>query len=152
MAEMKTKVSDASVDAFLQGISDEKRRADALAVLKVMTAVTLKPPRMWGSAIVGFDQYHYKYETGREGEMCMVAFSPRASSTTLYLGGLSGHLSLLAKLGKYKVSGGCLHIKKMEDVDPSVLKQLVTESYKYMQRTHSVEAAPSRKSAVRKRR
>jgi hypothetical protein len=85
MAEMKTKVNDASVEDFLNRIGNAKRREDAFAILKMMKSVTRKQPRMWGPTIVGFDQYHYKYESGREGDMCMIGFSPRRQAMTLYV-------------------------------------------------------------------
>jgi len=101
MAELKTKVNDGSVEAFLAGIPNDRRRDDARAVMKLMKAVTRKPPRMWGASIVGFDQYHYKYDSGREGDICMIGFSPRAGALTLYLGEIfKAQERLLAKLGK----------------------------------------------------
>jgi hypothetical protein len=95
-----------------------------------MKSVTGKPPRMWGPSIVGFDQYHYKYESGREGDMCMIGFSPRSQALTMYLmPPLTRYDSLMKKLGKFKTSQGCLYIKKLEDVDLRVLKETVAEAY-----------------------
>jgi len=137
MAEIKTKKNAASVSEFLEAVSNETRRADAKAVLKLMQKATGKKPKMWGSAIVGFDEYHYKYDSGHEGDMCMVGFSPRASATVLYtLAGSSGEDALLKKLGKHKRGKGCLYINKLADVDTAVLEELVRESHKCMQQRY----------------
>ena len=129
-AVLKTKASDASVDDFLEGVADETRRRDGLAVLKLMKSVTRQPPRMWGSGIVGFGQYHYKYASGREGDMCLLGFSPRSQGLTLYLTmDFKPYASLLKKLGKHKTSVSCLHIRKLDDVDMSVLKELIAKVY-----------------------
>ncbi len=127
---MTTTVNDASVEDFLNGIENETRRDDAFAILKMMQAVTRKKPRMWGSSIVGFDQYHYKYDSGREGDMCMIGFSPRSAATTLYV--LPEVLGAAGNIGKYKTGSGCLHIKKLADVDQAALKDLLAESYRRM--------------------
>ena len=141
MAEMKTKVNDASVEAFLDGVANATRREDAKTVLALMKSVTRKAPRMWGPSIVGFDQYHYKYATGREGDMPMMAFSPRAQALTIYLmPAFPEYKSLVKALGKAKVSGSCLHIRKIQDVDVKVLRELVSEGYKHMKATHSRRA------------
>ena len=133
MAEMKTKVNDASVEDFLNRIGNAKRREDAFAILKMMKSVTRKQPRMWGPTIVGFDQYHYKYESGREGDMCMIGFSPRRQAMTLYVLPEFLHDATVMKgLGTYTTGVSCLYIKKLEDVDRKALRQLITESYKYM--------------------
>jgi hypothetical protein len=134
MAEIKTKKNAASVTDFLDSVANETRRADAKAVLKLMKKATGKQPKMWGGAIVGFDEYHYQYASGHEGEMCMVGFSPRSSAMVLYtLIGSDGEDALLKKLGKHKRSKGCLYINKLADVDVGVLEQLVRESHAYQQ-------------------
>ena len=126
MAELKTKETKASVDGFLKGISDEKRRKDAEKILAMMRAATKEEPKMWGSSIVGFGRVHYKYESGREGDWFKTGFAPRKDSFTLHLcGGFERHADLLQKLGKHKAGVGCLYIKKLEDVDEKVLKQLI---------------------------
>jgi hypothetical protein len=131
MAELKTKLTDASVDKFLKGVKDEDARADCYQIIGIMKSATKAEPKMWGSAIVGFGDYHYKYESGRENDWFQVGFSPRKQNLTLYLmGGLQGQDDLLSKLGKYTTGKGCLYIKKMEDVDTKVLKKLVTDSVK----------------------
>ena len=127
---MKTTVNKASVEQFLNGVKDERRRRDAFAVLKMMKGVTGKPPRMWGTSIVGFDEYHYKYASGREGDMCVIGFSPRVNDLTLYLTlDYTAFAPLLKKLGKHKTGGSCLYIKNLQDVDRAVLEELVTRAY-----------------------
>ena len=132
MAEMKTKVNDASVDAFLAKSDDDTRR-DCYRAMAIMETVTGEQPKMWGTAIVGFGQYHYKYESGREGDMCMIGLSPRVGKITLYvLSPGEEQVSLLEQLGKYKAGKGCLYIKKMDDVDPNVLEKLMRRTIAYL--------------------
>ena len=129
MAELKTKKNKESVTQFLNGIEDEKRRKDAKAVLKMMKEITGEKPSMWGPSIVGFGHYHYKYASGRENDWFKVGFSPRKTALTLYLmTGFNRYQELMAKLGKYKTGKSCLYIKKLEDVDNDVLRELITES------------------------
>ena len=131
MAEMKTKLTDASVDKFLSAVKDEGARADCYQIIEIMKSATKAEPKMWGSAIVGFGDYHYKYESGRENDWFQVGFSPRKQNLTVYLmGGLQDQDELLSKLGKYTTGKGCLYIKKLEDIDTKVLKKLVSESVK----------------------
>jgi hypothetical protein len=132
-AELKTKVNDESVEGFLNSVADEQKREDCFEILKLMKQVTKETPKMWGSSIVGFGSYHYKGASGREGDWMLTGFSPRKQNLTLYLmGGFDLHQDLLNKLGKYKTGVGCLYIKKLEDVDRKVLKELVTESVRTM--------------------
>jgi len=129
--ELKTKVNDVSVEGFLNSVADEQKREDCFEVLKLMKQVTKETPKMWGSSIVGFGSFHYKGASGREGDWLLTGFSPRKQNLTLYImGGFDSHTDLLKKLGKYKTSVGCLYIKKLEDVDKKVLKELVVESVK----------------------
>lgn len=129
MAELKTKVTNASVDQFLQGIRDEKKRADCYEILKIMKKATKAEPKMWGPGIIGFGNYHYKYESGRENDWFITGFSPRVQNLTLYtMGGFDKEL--LKQLGKYKTGKGCLYINKLEDVDTKVLNKLITSSVK----------------------
>jgi len=129
MAELKTKVTKASVDAFLQGIKDEKKREDCYQILKIMKKATKAEPKMWGTSIIGFGDRHYVYESGREGDWFITGFSPRAQNLTLYTTG-GFDQALLKKLGKYKTGKGCLYINKLEDVDTKVLRDLITTSVK----------------------
>lgn len=132
-AANKTLETSASVAKFLAGIKDPWRAADCQAVLALMAKVTGAEPRMWGSSIVGFGSYHYVYESGREGDMLRTGFSPRKEALTLYLmGGFPRHAELMARLGKYKTGKSCLYIKRLEEVDLTVLESLVRESWKYM--------------------
>lgn len=131
--ENKTTENDASVDDFLNSIQDEKKRADSFEVKAMMERITGFPAKMWGNSIVGFDTYHYKYESGREGDMLKVGFSPRSTALTLYIiAGFKRYDELMQKLGKYKTGKSCLYIKKLEDVDKNVLETLIEESYQYM--------------------
>ena len=133
MAELKTKVNNASVDKFLRGVTDETKREDSYKILEMMKKATKAEPKMWGTSIIGFGEYHYKYESGREGDSPLTGFSPRKQNLTLYIsGGFDEHEELLNKLGKYSLGKGCLYIKKLEDVDTKVLKELVTRSIKKM--------------------
>jgi hypothetical protein len=132
-AELKTKVNDASVTKFLNSVADEGKRNDCFEILKLMKQVTKEEPKMWGASIVGFGSYHYKGKSGREGDWMLTGFSPRKQSLTLYLmGGFEPHAALLKKLGKFTTSVGCLYIKKLDDVDKKVLKELVQASVKQM--------------------
>jgi hypothetical protein len=129
--ELKTKVNDASVEGFLNVVPDLQARNDCYKILKIMKQVTKEEPKMWGASIVGFGSYHYKSASGREGDWMLTGFSPRKQNLTLYLmHGFNVHKDLLKNLGKYKTSMGCLYIKKLDDVDKKVLKELVAESVK----------------------
>ena len=130
MAELKTKPTTASVTKFLNGVSDKTRREDCFAVLEMMREVTKEEPKMWGSSIVGFGRHRYKYESGREGEWPIAAFSPRKGDLTLYFAAGFDIEPEMERLGKYKTGKSCLYLKKLADVDPKVLKQLVTKSVK----------------------
>jgi hypothetical protein len=135
MAELKTKITKASVDKFIKGIKDEQVREDCIKIAEMMQKITKAEPKMWGTSIVGFGDYRYKYASGREGDWFLVGFSPRKQNLTLYLmGGLNEHEELLGNLGKHTTGKGCLYIKKLEDVNMKILKELVTASVKRMQK------------------
>ena len=125
MAEIKTRPTDMSVDAFLDGVRHPVRRADGRAVRALMERVTGEPATMWGPSIVGFGSYHYRYASGHEGDMCRIGFSPRSANLVLYVGGFTEYESLLAGLGKHKGSKACLYLNKLADVDPAVLEEIV---------------------------
>ena len=129
MAEIKTRPTDVSVDAFLDGVEHSVRRADGKAVRVMMERVTGEPAVMWGPSIVGFGSYHYRYASGHEGDMCRVGFSPRSANLVLYVGGFPEYEALLAKLGKHKRSKACLYLKKLADVDPAVLEEIARRTY-----------------------
>lgn len=133
MAKNKTIENDGDVLDFLNSVENEQRKTDALHVLKIMEELTGVEPKMWGSSIVGFDTYHYKYESGREGDFMITGFSPRKTSLTLYImPGFERFDELMQKLGKYKTGKSCLYVKKLSDVDENVLRELISESVKYM--------------------
>lgn len=130
MADIKTKVNDASVEDFLRTVDGEQKRKDCFEIIEMMRQVTKKEPKMWGSAIIGFGSYHYAYESGREGDMPQIAFSPRKQNITLYIGvGDDTENPLLRKLGKYKTAKVCLYIKKLADVDRNVLQELIADAF-----------------------
>lgn len=142
MAALKTTPNEGDVMAFIDAVDDGKKRQDALAILALMKEVTGEPPKMWGPSIVGFGNYHYRYDSGREGDWFVTGFSPRKQNLTLYImAGFSRYEELMARLGRYKTGKSCLYIKRLEDVDRSVLKELVEESCRYMK-----EQYPERKS------
>ena len=131
MAEPKTKATKASATKFLDAITDQTRRDDCFTVLEIMRDVTKEEPAMWGSSIVGFGRYRLKYENGREGEWPIAAFSPRKGDLTLYIApDVLVAPELMERLGKYKTGKSCLYIKKLADVDPKVLKQVIAKSVK----------------------
>jgi hypothetical protein len=133
MAEAKTKATKESVTAFLNKVEDQTRREDCFAVLEMMRDVTKEEPQMWGSSIVGFGRYRYKYESGREGEWPVTGFSPRKADLTVYIvPGFDIARDLMKRLGKHKTGKSCLYIKSLADVDRKVLKQLIDKSVKKM--------------------
>jgi hypothetical protein len=129
MADNKTKPTQLDVATFIDALTDETRRADAKALVKLMQSATSEKPKMWGPSIIGFGSLHYRYESGREGDMPLVGFSPRKTSAVLYgVTGSSDAEELLAKLGKHTTGKGCLYIKRLADVDRKVLQALVIKS------------------------
>ena len=133
MAVLKTKLNEASVEVFINGIVDNQKREDSRIILNMMQKSTGAEPKMWGDSIVGFDTYHYVYASGREGDWMLTGFSPRKQSLTLYIMNGFDHLGpMLKRLGKYKTSKGCLYIKRLSDVDLAVLQEIVDTTVKYM--------------------
>ena len=140
MAENKTQATNISVASFFDAIEDEQRRQDCIAVATLMEGATGEHAKMWGPTIVGFGQYHYKYESGREGDFLIVGFSPRKQNLTLYImDGFSNYGVLLSKLGKYKTGKSCLYLKNLSDVNMEVLRQLIAESVQYMRTKNHIE-------------
>ena len=138
MADNKTKPTQVSVATFIDALTDEIKRAEAKALIKLMQKASGEEPRMWGPSIIGFGSYHYKYESGREGDMPLVGFSPRKAAAVLYgVTGFGDSEALLAKLGKHTTGKGCLYIKKLADVDQKVLKALIVKSVAAMRTRHS---------------
>jgi len=137
MAENKTKATKASVTEFMNSIEDPQKRADARKVAAMMRRVTGKRARMWGSSIVGYGSYHYKYASGREGDFMVAGFSPRKQALAVYImAGFGRFEALMSKLGKYKTGKSCLYIKRLSDVDEKVLEKLIAGSVEYMRKTY----------------
>jgi hypothetical protein len=129
MAENKTKPTKQSVAAFIHAAGDKTKRDDANALVKMMQKATGEKPVMWGPSIVGFGSVHYAYESGREGDMPLLGFSPRKAATAIYGAiGFKGADALLAKLGKHTTGKGCLYIKKLADVDQAVLEKILAKA------------------------
>ena len=136
MAENKTKPTNASVEQFIKSQPDEQVRKDCAVISKLMSEATGELPKMWGPAIIGFGTYHYKYATGREGDMPIVGFSPRKQNLTLYVlwYGFEEHADLFKKLGKHTTSKSCLYIKRLSDVDLPTLKKIIKVSVNRVKR------------------
>ncbi|SHO64291.1 DUF1801 domain-containing protein [Algoriphagus zhangzhouensis] len=134
MAENKTQPTDASVDDFINQTESPKKREDAFRIKQIMEEETGEKAIMWGPSIIGFGQYHYKYESGREGDFLITGFAPRKSAISLYLLGCmeTSFDELFAKLGKYKTGASCVYINKLSDVDETVLRELIRTAYQYM--------------------
>lgn len=140
MASNKTKPTKLSVADFLNSIDDEQKRRDAKKIAAMMREATGARARMWGSNIVGFGHYHYKYESGREGDFMITGFSPRKQALTLYIiPGFRHFESLLGKLGKHKTGKSCLYIKRLSDVDEKVLRRLIDGAVKYMRKNYETK-------------
>ncbi len=137
-AELKTQPTGKSVEAFLKGLEDEKRKKDSLRVLALMKKATGETPKMWGDAIVGFGDYQYKGASGRTGDWFLAGFSPRKQHLVVYL--MTGHApfpDLMKRLGKHKTSGGCVYIKDFDQIEPAVLSELVTRSVAHMKKRNA---------------
>jgi hypothetical protein len=127
--EMKTVVTDADVAEFIEAVPHPVRRQDARVLVELMTRVTGEQPRMWGPSIIGFGSYHYRYATGREGDMAAAGFSPRKAAMTVYVDGLDQYGDLLAALGPHTTGQVCLYIKRLADIDLEILEKIVARSY-----------------------
>jgi hypothetical protein len=128
MADIQTKPTRVSPTSFINQIENERKRKDCRQLVALMREITGRPPKMWGPSIVGFDHCHYKYASGREGDVPLTAFSPRKQNLVLYLGPGLANKPLLAKLGKHKMGKGCLYLKTLDDVDRKVLRALIGRS------------------------
>ncbi len=132
-SENKTKATEVSVDAFIASVADANQRTDAEKIRALMERLSGEPAKMWGPSIIGFGSYHYKYESGREGDMCRIGFSPRKGQTVLYLiDGFEGQSDLMERLGKHKTGKSCLYVKRLSDIDETVLEELCVCSLQYM--------------------
>ena len=133
MAETKTKPTAVTADAFIDAVADPVRREDAKTVRAMMERITGEPATMWGPSIIGFGRYHYTYDSGHEGEMCRLGFSPRKAELVLYvLTQDPAQAAQLARLGKHKTGKSCLYIKKLADVDMAVLEEITQGALDYM--------------------
>ncbi|MEO1045510.1 MAG: DUF1801 domain-containing protein [Pseudomonadota bacterium] len=142
-AELKTRENDSDVNAFVDTVEHEGRREDAKVLMQLFHKVTGEQPKMWGGSIIGYGRYHYKYDSGREGDMCRSGFSPRKANLSLYIMGpycddetRVKRDALLEKLGKHKMSKACLYITRLKNVDLDVLEQLIHENWDYMNRAY----------------
>lgn len=137
VAKLKTTLTAVKPADFIAALSGDARRKDSVVLCKLMKRVTGKPPKMWGPSIIGFDAYHYVYESGREGDTCLVGFSPRSTGLVLYvLNNFAGQEALLNKLGKHKASGSCLHINRLEGADMKALEEIVKRCVAKRKKTH----------------
>jgi hypothetical protein len=138
VTQLKTQKNEGNVVDFLNGVENEKKRRDSFVILDLMSEVTGEGPTMWGTSIVGFGSYRYKYSSGREGEWFRTGFSPRKQSLTLYImDGFSQYDELLGKLGKYSTGKSCLYINRLEDVDLPTLRELVRKSVDHVTETNT---------------
>ena len=132
MAASKRKIKTVATGkdplAFIDKVKSEVKRKDSRELAAMMQEITGAPPKMWGPSIVGFGEYHYKYDSGREGDICLTGFSPRTGALVVYLGLGLENAKLMAKLGKHKHGKGCLYINKLDDVDRGVLRKLIEYS------------------------
>jgi len=141
MAELKTKKNKTSVSKFIKSIKNKQQQEDCLEVINMMKEITSQDPEMWGSSIVGFGSYHYRYASGREGDWPLTGFSPRAKSLTIYImPGFDLYPELMSKLGKYKTGKSCLYLKQLKDIDKAVLKSLIKKSVQAMKNKYSSPA------------
>lgn len=139
MYEQKTKETDSNVTAFIEMVENPKKRADAYALLNIFSETTGFPAKMWGSSIIGFGSYHYKYKSGHEGDAPLVGFSPRKANISLYFAtGDADREALLIRLGKYTAGKGCVYIKRISDIDVEVLKELITQSVVFLRETYPI--------------
>lgn len=139
MGEPKTKVNDGDVNEFINSVGNDSKRSDGFVLLEIFKRITGEEPKMWGTSIVGFGQYHYKSERSRqEGDWMLTGFSPRKQALSLYiLHGLDSETALLEKLGNHKKGVGCLYINKLADVDLTILEELIAKNYKFMKETNA---------------
>ena len=137
MADLKTRETADSPEAFIERVENARQRDEAREIVAWLTEMSGSPPRMWGPSIIGFGQYHYRYESGREGEMPRLAFSPRKGNTVFYInGGFENYAEIMDRLGKYKTGKGCLYIRSLADVDKTALVELLRSSLDFMDKKY----------------
>ena len=136
----KTVPREGGVEAFLSSVTPPKRAEDCRAVMAMMASITGEPPVLWGTSIIGFGQYHYRYDSGREGDSMLTGVSPRKASLSIYImGGFEQHAALLDQLGKHKTGKACLYINKLEDIHRPTLEKLVRRSVRQMRKKYGVQ-------------
>ncbi len=138
-ADNKTQPTAVDVADFLNSIEHEPRRADGFALLDLFNRVTGLKPKMWGPSIIGYGRYHYRYESGREGDFLITGFSPRKSALSIYI--MPGYRDMsdkLARLGKHRTGKSCLYINKLADIDPAVLEEIVLDGVAYVKANYQV--------------
>jgi hypothetical protein len=149
VAETKTKPTEVSVDSFLAGVADAQQREDSFRLVEMMMDITGEPPKMWGPSIVGCGTYHYVYDSGHEGDICLAGFSPRKGNLVIYFNaGLEERFAThLEKLGKYKATKGCLYVKKLADIDVAVLRAMIKANVAHLagQSKSSSKSSPAKK-------
>lgn len=137
MTALKTARTTASVQRFLKTVTDERRRTECQTILRIMKRITRQDPAMWGTSIVGFGSYHYRYASGREGDWPLTGFSPRKQALTIYvMAGFTRYPELMRRLGKHSTGSSCLYVKRLDDIDLGVLEELIRESVAHMKRTY----------------
>lgn len=135
---LKTKTNDSSVEDFIKLLDDDRRKADCFKLIDILSEITGEEAKMWGTSIIGFGNYHYKYPSGHEGEWAILGFSPRKKETSLYIyNQASDAEDLLPKLGKYKMGKACIYIKNLSDIDESILRQIAKKSLEFITKTYT---------------
>ena len=138
MAELKTKPTEADIEAFIDQVNDEQKRDDCRRLIMIMSEISGESPKMWGPSIVGFGTYHYVYPTGNEGDWMLTGFSPRKQALTIYImSGFEKFDELMGKLGKHKTGKSCLYVKKLTDIDESVLRELIKNSIETVKKRYA---------------
>tara|TARA_B100000609_G_C17156397_1_gene403695 strand:- start:698 stop:1111 length:414 start_codon:yes stop_codon:yes gene_type:complete len=136
MADMKTVPTEKDVTDFINKVEDSHKKEDCFELLKLMEKVSGFKPKMWGPSIIGFGTYHYKYESGREGDFFLTGFAPRKQNLAIYNTGFSRYEKLAGKLGKFKTGKGCLYVKRLSDIDTTILSEMISKSIDYLKKKY----------------
>ena len=136
MADMKTVPTEKDVTDFINKVEDSHKKEDCFELLKLMEKVSGFKPKMWGPSIIGFGTYHYKYESGREGDFFLTGFAPRKQNLAIYNTGFSRYEKLAGKLGKFKIGKGCLYVKRLSDIDTTILSEMISKSIDYLKKKY----------------
>lgn len=139
--ENKTKPTEESVTEFVNSVENEQKRKDSFELIQHMRQITGKEPKMWGPSIIGFGSYHYKYDSGHEGDAPLCGFSPRKSAISLYVfTGAEKHKHLLEGLGKFTMGKACIYVKKLSDIDLNVMENIINETTEFLKEKYEIEA------------